>query len=160
MPGYCIYLCEGHGNPRDLHVLTHSFPTRRSTDLLYHFPTKEQLLLGVLGRYARGVEEDIEATGVRGIELLRLVREWGAGMEDTPEVSVLLIKLGAEHMSADGPAPRQLLHVEYHPLHDPYISAFAHPAPRRALRHDLDSIPHPATPVHTLISHRPQLTPT
>src|SRR3546814_7736896 len=55
--------------------------------VLYHFPTKEQLLLGVLGRYARGVEEDIEATGVRGIELLRLVRAWGAGMEDTPEVS-------------------------------------------------------------------------
>src|SRR3546814_15274032 len=49
--------------------------------VLYHFPTKEQLLLGVLGRYARGVEEDIEATGVRGIELLRLVREWGAGLE-------------------------------------------------------------------------------
>src|SRR3546814_5271143 len=26
--------CEGYGNHRDLHVLTHSFPTRRSSDLV------------------------------------------------------------------------------------------------------------------------------
>src|SRR3546814_20880037 len=25
--------CDGFGDPRDLHVLTHSFPTRRSSDL-------------------------------------------------------------------------------------------------------------------------------
>src|SRR3546814_7305400 len=29
---YCL-VCEGHGDHRDLHVLTHSFPTRRSSDL-------------------------------------------------------------------------------------------------------------------------------
>ncbi|HEY9557411.1 MAG TPA: TetR/AcrR family transcriptional regulator [Acidimicrobiales bacterium] len=108
--------------------------------VLYHFPTKEQLLLGVLGRYARGVEEDIEATGVRGIELLRLVREWGAGMEDTPEVSALLIKLGAEHLSADGSAARQLLQEAYHRLLDRYISAFATAASRGDLRADLDPV--------------------
>src|SRR3546814_4632974 len=33
------FFCVGQGDPRDLHVLTHSFPTRRSSDLdavLYH----------------------------------------------------------------------------------------------------------------------------
>src|SRR3546814_20835586 len=33
-----LYLClffEGYGGHRDLHVLTHSFPTRRSSDLQY-----------------------------------------------------------------------------------------------------------------------------
>src|SRR3546814_20673764 len=29
-----VFFCELYGDPRDLHVLTHSFPTRRSSDLL------------------------------------------------------------------------------------------------------------------------------
>src|SRR3546814_1324539 len=28
-----VFFCEGYGDHRDLHVLTHSFPTRRSSDL-------------------------------------------------------------------------------------------------------------------------------
>src|SRR3546814_2293881 len=30
---YFLFFFEGSGAPRDLHVLTHSFPTRRSSDL-------------------------------------------------------------------------------------------------------------------------------
>src|SRR3546814_17894437 len=30
---YCCFYCECYGDHRDLHVLTHSFPTRRSSDL-------------------------------------------------------------------------------------------------------------------------------
>src|SRR3546814_8764357 len=29
----CCFFVEGYGDHRDLHVLTHSFPTRRSSDL-------------------------------------------------------------------------------------------------------------------------------
>src|SRR3546814_17574558 len=29
-----VFVFECYGDPRDLHVLTHSFPTRRSSDLL------------------------------------------------------------------------------------------------------------------------------
>src|SRR3546814_9894858 len=29
------FFCEGYGDHRDLHVLTHSFPTRRSSDLAW-----------------------------------------------------------------------------------------------------------------------------
>src|SRR3546814_21075481 len=36
---YCFFF-EVYGDPRDLHVLTHSFPTRRSSDL----PPRPQLL--------------------------------------------------------------------------------------------------------------------
>src|SRR3546814_13129186 len=31
---FCFFFFEWSGDPRDLHVLTHSFPTRRSSDLL------------------------------------------------------------------------------------------------------------------------------
>src|SRR3546814_18953914 len=31
---YILFFFEGYGEHRDLHVLTHSFPTRRSSDLL------------------------------------------------------------------------------------------------------------------------------
>src|SRR3546814_15774459 len=61
-------------------------------------------------------------------------------MEDTPEVSALLIKLGAEHLSADGSAARQLLQEAYHRLLDRYISAFATAASRGDLRADLDPV--------------------
>src|SRR3546814_8419262 len=30
---FCHFFFEGYGDHRDLHVLTHSFPTRRSSDL-------------------------------------------------------------------------------------------------------------------------------
>src|SRR3546814_14709586 len=69
-----------------------------------------------------------------------LGREWGAGMEETPDVCALLIKLGAEHRSADGSAARQLLQEADHRLRDRYISAFATAASRGDLRADLDPV--------------------
>src|SRR3546814_8591094 len=30
----CLFLCSGYGDHRDLHVLTHAFPTRRAADLV------------------------------------------------------------------------------------------------------------------------------
>src|SRR3546814_20660867 len=73
--------------------------------VLYHFPTKEQLLLGVLGRYARGDEADIEDTGVGGTELLSPVRAWGAGTRATPEGAAPIRATGAEHHTDDDEAP-------------------------------------------------------
>src|SRR3546814_13424445 len=34
-----VVCCQGYGDHRDLHVLTHSFPTRRSADLICIRPT-------------------------------------------------------------------------------------------------------------------------
>src|SRR3546814_21169219 len=37
------FVFEGYGDHRDLHVLTHSFPTRRSSDLAVHHAKDEGL---------------------------------------------------------------------------------------------------------------------
>src|SRR3546814_14576016 len=38
-----MFFFEGYGNHRDLHVLTHSFPTRRSSDLVEQQAVREAL---------------------------------------------------------------------------------------------------------------------
>src|SRR3546814_15985200 len=61
---YMLLLFKGYGYHRDLHVLTHSFPTRRSSDLLAQIEraivaTKEQRVgAGGDRRFRRG--EDAE----------------------------------------------------------------------------------------------------
>src|SRR3546814_10962354 len=35
---FCFFFFYGYGDHRDLHVLTHSFPTRRSSDLTMPLP--------------------------------------------------------------------------------------------------------------------------
>jgi AcrR family transcriptional regulator len=116
--------------------------------VLHHFKSKEALLLGVLQEYGRSVEAQIESAGVRGIELLRLVREWGAGMEQRPEISSLLIALTTEHLTGDAPARRAIQAAYRHGL-DRYIAAFATAAAAGDLRADLDPV-HEAS---ALIAH-------
>src|SRR3546814_17550510 len=43
----CVCFFEGYGDPRDLHVLTHAFPTRRSSDL-WREHRRESILVGLL----------------------------------------------------------------------------------------------------------------
>ena len=107
--------------------------------VLYHFKTKEDLLLGVLGHFDRAVEDDIESAGARGIDLLRLVRDWGAGMEQTPGISSLLILLSAENLTTDSPA-RRFIQRRYHALLDRFTAAFAAAAADGDLRADLQPV--------------------
>jgi AcrR family transcriptional regulator len=107
--------------------------------VLYHFRTKEELLLGVLAHFDRSVEETLADSGARGVQLLRLVRDWGAGMERVPEVSSLLILLSAEHLTADSPA-RRTIQNRYRRLLDRYTAAFAAAAVTGDLRHDLNPV--------------------
>lgn len=116
--------------------------------VLYHFNTKEELLLGVLGHFDRAVEQGINEVGVRGIELLRLMREWGAGMEATPGISSLLIRLSAENLTADSPA-RRFIQARYRHLLDRFTAAFAAAAAAGDLRSDLD----PMHEASALIAH-------
>jgi AcrR family transcriptional regulator len=116
--------------------------------VLYHFRTKEGLLLAALAHYDQRVELHLASSGARGIELLRMVREWGAGMEQTPGISSLLITLSAEHLTADSPA-RRYIQARYHHQLDRYTAAFAAAAVAGDLRADLN-------PVHeagALIAH-------
>lgn len=116
--------------------------------VLYHFNTKEDLLLGVLGHFDRAVAQTLEEVGARGIDLLRLMTEWGAGMEDTPGISSLLIFLSAENLIADSPARRFIQH-RYHQLLDRLTGAFTLAARSGDLRADLD----PRFEATALIAH-------
>src|SRR3546814_15748916 len=51
----CFFF-EGYGNHRDLHVLTHSFPTRRSSDLNSSTIQIDTLTVGVDGATATAFE--------------------------------------------------------------------------------------------------------
>lgn len=116
--------------------------------VLHHFKTKQQLLLAVLERYGRSVDENIQRAGLSGIELLRAVREWGAGMEARPEISALLIALTSEFLTTDAPI-RRSLQASYQRGLDRYISAFAMAAASGDLRADLD----PIAEARSLIAH-------
>lgn len=116
--------------------------------VLYHFNTKEELLLGVLGHFDRAVEQGLAESGARGITLLRLVRDWGAGMEDAPGISSLLILLSAEHLTGDSPA-RRFIQERYRRLLDRFTAAFATAAAAGDLRGDLD----PVQEASALIGH-------
>ena len=107
--------------------------------VLHHFRSKEALVLGVLDRYGRSVEDSIAASGVRGIELLRMVRHWGTAMEERPEISSLLIALTTEHLTGDAPT-RRALQAAYRKGLDRYIAAFATAAAEGDLRPDLDPV--------------------
>ena len=106
--------------------------------VLYHFNTKEDLLLGVLGHFDRAVAQTLEEVGVRGIDLLRVMAEWGAGMEDTPGISSLLIHLSAENLITDSPA-RRFIQGRYENLLDRLTEAFTLAATSGDLRADLDA---------------------
>src|SRR3546814_11234451 len=55
-----LYFCfHGDGDHRDLHVLTHSFPTRRSSDLK---PGDEQLGLALLADFHDGLARTVFGT--------------------------------------------------------------------------------------------------
>jgi AcrR family transcriptional regulator len=116
--------------------------------VLYHFKSKEELLLCALGHFDRTVEQDLTESGVRGIELLRVLRTWGAGMERNPEISSLLILLSAEHLTEDSQA-RRFIQRRYRAMLDTFTAAFAGAAAAGDLRRDLD----PVAEASALVAH-------
>ena len=70
--------------------------------LLYHFPTKEDLLFAVIMRAdidQQAIVEGRRATG--GMSFLRTMRDWGELMERESSVTALHTILSAEHMLDD-----------------------------------------------------------
>lgn len=105
--------------------------------VLYHFKTKQALLLAVVEQFDSLVERRLVEDGAGGIDLIRATREWGAGMEQVPEIQSLLIVLTAEQLHGDGPA-RAYLTQRYRRLLQRYAQAFADAARAGDLRADLD----------------------
>jgi AcrR family transcriptional regulator len=75
--------------------------------LLYHFRTKEDLLIGVLG-YHDQVESDRlrGLPGLTDIEVIRQLGTWGQMMEQEPSFMALHVVLSAEHLRDDSVANR------------------------------------------------------
>src|SRR3546814_5093269 len=73
---YFFFLFYAYGDHRDLHVLTHSFPTRRSS-VLREFQRRRDAVAtggGLKGRHQRGDvanDEDFAGMGVENIGRLR-----------------------------------------------------------------------------------------
>jgi AcrR family transcriptional regulator len=107
--------------------------------VLYHFKTKEELLLGVLARFEQKVDERVVESGARGIELLRMVRTWGEVMERLPDISALWILLTAEHLTTPSPA-RERIQRRYDRVVARYVTAFATASRQGDLRADLDPV--------------------
>lgn len=105
--------------------------------VLYHFKTKQDLLVAVVEQFDSDVERTLEEDGRSGIDLIRATREWGVGMEQVPEIQSLLIVLTAEQLHGDGPA-RGYLTRRYRRLLRRYATAFADAAAAGDLRADLD----------------------
>ena len=107
--------------------------------VLYHFKTKQELLLGVLARFEQKVDERVVESGARGIELLRMVRDWGKVMERVPDISALWILLTAEHLTTPSPA-RERIQRRYDRLVARYVTAFATASRQGDLLADLDPV--------------------
>ncbi|MFN7148436.1 MAG: TetR family transcriptional regulator [Microthrixaceae bacterium] len=105
--------------------------------VLYHFRSKQDLLLAVIEQFDRDIERVLEHQEGSGIELLRALRDWGVGMELVPEIQSLLIVLTTEHLHAEG-AARDYLRRRYRRTLDRLRTAFADAAEGGDLRANLD----------------------
>lgn len=68
--------------------------------LLYHFPTKNDLLLAVVAEGDREQDEALEKVRVvQGLPLLRRMAEFGADLEADPILTALDVTLSAENLA-------------------------------------------------------------
>lgn len=116
--------------------------------VLYHFKTKQALLIAVLREIDRRTERELLSSTHTGIEMLRAVRGWGARMEANPEVQSLHVVLSAEQLHGTGEA-RAYFSTRLRALTDRYAAAFEDAARRGDLRPDLD----PRAEASALIAH-------
>lgn len=106
--------------------------------VLYHFKTKEDLLIGALGHFDRTQEQRWKTHGLSGRRFLESVGEWGVLMESEPAVSSLLIVLSAEHL-ADESEPNAFFRRRYENILRTCREAFEAAAEDGDLRADLDA---------------------
>lgn len=117
--------------------------------VLYHFKTKDELLLAVLAHfdegYERTVNEVVAAGGVKALELMAL---WGHEMEATPDLTALYVVLSAEHLR-DSSAVSAFFAARYERLLERNTALFREAIERGELRPDLD----PEAEASALLAH-------
>lgn len=105
--------------------------------VLYHFKTKQNLLLAVLEQLDIEAEERLHASERRGLAFIRLTRDWGERMEQFAEIQSMLIVLTAEHVHAKGPGRDYILR-RYGRLKGLFSAAFADAVTAGEVRPDAD----------------------
>lgn len=106
--------------------------------LLYHFPTKNDLLLAVIAEGDREQDESLDKVrGETGLALLRRMAEFGADLEADPLLTALDVTLSAEHL-ADGSEINRYFVERYDRFRAMLATAFSEAAQRGELAADLD----------------------
>ena len=106
--------------------------------LLYHFPTKNDLLLAVIAEGDHEQDQTLaQVRGERGLPLLRRMAEFGADLEADPILTALDVTLSAEHLQ-DGSDINAYFAERYQNFRAMLAKAFADAAHAGDLRPDLD----------------------
>jgi AcrR family transcriptional regulator len=107
--------------------------------VLYHFGTKDELLLAVLAHHDHRYEEVLRATmAPGGLAALEGLKDWGVEMESQRDLQALYVLLSAEHMRDDSPTHCYFEERYARVLHL-FTRLFAQAARRGELREDLDA---------------------
>lgn len=106
--------------------------------LLYHFPTKNHLLLAVIAEGDREQDETLaQVRDARGLPLLARMAEFGADLEADPILTALDVTLSAEHLQ-DGSEINAYFVQRYESFRAMLAEAFREAAQAGDLRADLD----------------------
>ena len=106
--------------------------------LLYHFPTKNHLLLAVIAEGDREQDETLaQVREARGLPLLLRMAEFGADLEADPILTALDVTLSAEHLQ-DGSEINAYFVQRYESFRAMLAEAFREAAQAGDLRGDLD----------------------
>lgn len=106
--------------------------------LLYHFPTKNHLLLAVIAEGDREQDETlVQVRDARGLPLLLRMAEFGADLEADPILTALDVTLSAEHLQ-DGSEINAYFVQRYESFRAMLAEAFREAAQAGDLRADLD----------------------
>ena len=90
--------------------------------VLHHFHTKQDLLVAAIEHFDARILEDLDASGARGIDYLRVMRSAGEVMEAVPGVSAVLVRLSAEQLTVDSPV-RAVIQRRYRWMLDRLVAA-------------------------------------
>jgi len=106
--------------------------------LLYHFPTKNDLLLAVIAEGDREQDESLDKVrGETGLALLRRMAEFGMDLESDPLLTALDVTLSAEHLG-DTSAINRYFVERYERFRSMLAQAFVEARAHGDLRADLD----------------------
>lgn len=106
--------------------------------LLYHFPTKNHLLLAVIAQGDREQDETLaQVRDTRGLPLLARMAQFGADLEADPILTALDVTLSAEHLQ-DGSEINAYFVQRYESFRAMLAEAFREAAQAGDLQADLD----------------------